>query len=103
VSIRRNIVNNKSKLAAIALVAAVGVATPAFAFAQALQTGTAANRTQLYGSSPSQFVPYGQNAYRTNGLGAHAEVLSSASVTQPGPAAMAGGSLGYNQHNEVRN
>jgi hypothetical protein len=96
-------VNSKSRLAAIALVAAVGVATPAFAFAQAVQTGTAANRAQLYGSSPSQFVSYGQYAYRANGLGAHAEVPSSASVTQPGPAAMAGGSLGYNQHNEVKN
>ena len=95
--------NSKSKLAAIALVAAVGMATPALAFAQALQTGTAANRAQLYGSSPNQFVPYGRYAYRTNGLGAHAEVPSSASVTQPGPAAMAGGSLGYNQHNELKN
>jgi hypothetical protein len=94
---------NRSKLAAIAFVAAVGVAMPAFAFAQALQTGTAANRAQLYGSSPSQFVPYGQYAYRANGLGAYAEVPSSASVTRPGPAAMAGGSLGYNQHNEVKN
>jgi hypothetical protein len=96
-------VNSKPKLAVISFVVAVGVATPAFAFAQALQTGTAANRAQLYGSSPSQFVPYGRYAYRANGLGAYAEVPSSASVTRPGSAAMAGGSLGYNQHNEVKN
>jgi hypothetical protein len=94
---------NKSNLVALALVAAVGAATPGFAFAQTLQTGTAVNRAQLYGSSPSQFVPHGRYAYRANGLGAYAEVPSSASVTRPGPAAMAGGSLGYNQHNEVKN
>jgi len=67
--------NSKSRLAAIAIMAAVGVAMPALAFAQ-LQTGTAANRAQLYGygSAPSQFVPYyGPQA----GLGAHAEVPGS--------------------------
>lgn len=67
--------NSKSRLAAIAIMAAVGVAMPALAFAQ-LQTGTAANREQLYGngSAPSQFVPYyGRQA----GLGAHAEVPGS--------------------------
>jgi hypothetical protein len=76
--------NSKSKLAAIAIVAAVGVATPTLAFAQ-LQTGTAANREQLYGygSSPSRFVPY--YADRANGLGAYAEVPGSAFVN-PGPA-----------------
>jgi hypothetical protein len=99
--IRRNTMNSKSKLAAIALVAAVGVATPALAFAQALQTGSAANREQLYGSSPGQFVSYGRQADRANGLGAYARVPGSASVT--GQGAAAGGSAGYNSHNETHN
>ena len=77
--------NSKSKLAAIAIIAAVGVAMPALAFAQ-LQTGTAANREQLYGngSAPSQFVPY---YGRQSGLGAHAEVPGSAFVTRTRPGA----------------
>jgi hypothetical protein len=91
-----------SKLAAIALVAAVGVATPAFAFAQALQTGSAANRAQLYGYSPSQFVSYGGQAARANGLGAFAKVPGSAVVTGQAAAPM-GGSIGYNSHNETHN
>ena len=77
--------NSKSRLAAIAIMAAVGVAMPALAFAQ-LQTGTAANREQLYGygSSPSRFVvPY--YADRANGLGAYAEVPGSAFVTRARP------------------
>ena len=75
--------NSKSKLAAIAIMAALGVAMPALAFAQ-LQTGTAENREQLYGngSAPSQFVPYyGRQA----GLGARAEVPGSAFVTRGRP------------------
>jgi hypothetical protein len=75
--------NRKSKLAAIGIMAALGVAMPAQAFAQ-LQTGTAANREQLYGSgsAPSQFVPYyGRQA----GLGAHAEVRGSL-VTRARPS-----------------
>jgi hypothetical protein len=53
----------------IAFVAAVGAATPAFA--QALQSGTAANRAQLYGfgSAPSQVIRYGRQADRASGLG----------------------------------
>jgi len=77
--------NSKSKLAAIAIVTAAGVATPTLAFAQ-LQTGTAANREQLYGygSSPSRFVvPY--YADRANGLGAYAEVPGSAFMTWARP------------------
>jgi hypothetical protein len=95
--------NCKSKLAALGLVAVVGVATPAFA--QALQTGSAANREQLYGSSPShQFAPYyGRQTDRANGLGAYAEAASRSAVAQPGPAPMAGGSIGYNSHNETHN
>lgn len=88
--------NSNSKIAAIALVVAIGVATPAFA--QGLQTGTAANREQLYGwrSGPSQFVPYGRYAYRANGLGAYAEVPASPFVAQPGAAyRWSGGSIGY--------
>jgi uncharacterized membrane protein len=52
-----NTMNSKLKLAAIALVAAVG-ATPAVAFAQELQTGTAANREQLFGNGASGFGAY---------------------------------------------
>jgi hypothetical protein len=94
--------NCRSKLSAIGLVAVVvGVATPAFA--QALQTGSAANREQLYDSSQSQFVPYyGRQTDRANGLGAYAEA-SGAATARPGQAAMAGGSIGYNSHNETRN
>jgi hypothetical protein len=92
--------NSKSKLAAIALMAAA-VATPAFA--QALQTGSAANRAQLYGSSPSQFVAYGRRADPANGLGAYAKVRNSALVTGQGAAAMGGGSIGYDGHNETHN
>jgi hypothetical protein len=89
---------SKSKLIAVAFVAAVGVATPAFA--QALQTGTAANRAQLYGfgSVPSRLVPYGRRAGRASGLGAYAMVPGSAFVTRHGPAASGGGSIGYNQY-----
>jgi hypothetical protein len=74
--------NSKLRLAAAALLA-VSMTTPAFA---QLQTGTAANREQLYGWSagPSQFVPYGRYAYRANGLGAYAEVPGSAFVTRHG-------------------
>jgi hypothetical protein len=89
---------SKSELAAIAFVAALGAATPAFA--QALQTGTAANRAQLYGSSSAscQFVPYGRQADRANGLGAYAMVPGSAFATRRGPATSGGGSIGYNQY-----
>jgi hypothetical protein len=88
---------SKSKLAAIAFVATVGAATPAFA--QALQTGTAANRAQLYGfsSAPSQFVRHGQRADRANGLWAYAMAPGSAFVTRHGPASSGGDSIGYNQ------
>jgi hypothetical protein len=75
--------NRKSKFAAMALLAAVGVATPAFA--QELETGTAANREQLFGASPGQSAPYyGPQAYRANGLGAYARVPRGAFVTRPG-------------------
>lgn len=118
--------NTKSKLAAIAVVAAVSVAAPALAFAQALQTGTAANREQLYGYSPApnEFVPY-----YGNGLRAYAEVPGvirhaprsyrglgrlhhrsrhglRALDMVPGPAfgsespsSTGGGSIGYNAYN----
>jgi len=120
--------NSKSRLAAIAIVAAVGVGTPALAFAQALQTGTAANREQLYhyGSPPSQFV--GRQADVANGLGAYAAVPGATRHAQrpnrslsrsrrsrqglrafdmaPGaaygsesPSATGGGSTGYNSYN----
>jgi hypothetical protein len=118
--------NSKSKLTTLAIVAAVGVATPALAFAQALQTGTAANREQLfgYGSSPSQFLPYyGGQADLANGLGAYAEVprvtghaprshrrrwrhglrafdmVPGAAFDPESPAATGGGNLGYNTYN----
>lgn len=95
--------NSRSKLAAFALVVAFGVMTPAFAFAQALQTGSAANRAQLYGSSPSQSVSYGRQPDGANGLGSYARVPGSAFVTRQGAAALAGGSIGYNGHNETHN
>jgi hypothetical protein len=60
--------NKKSKLAAIALVAALGVATPAVAVAQDLETGTAANREHLFGYGPSR-----------SGFSAYAEVPGSVS------------------------
>jgi hypothetical protein len=86
--------NSKSRLAAIALVAAIGAATPAVAFA--------ANHAQLYRASPSQFVPYGRNADRANGLDAYARVPGSASVTPSDPVnnpiTSGGGSMGYNKY-----
>ena len=44
--------NKNSKLAAIALMVALGVVMPTYA--QAMETGTAANREQLYGYGPSR-------------------------------------------------
>lgn len=89
---------SKSRLAAIALVAAVGMATPALA--QGLETGTAANRAQLYGPGAvqSEFVPHVRRADRANGLSAYAMVPGSTVVTGHGPAAVGGGSTGYNQY-----
>jgi hypothetical protein len=97
VSLRISMIS-KPKLAGVAFVAAVGMATPAFA--QALQTETAANREQLYGFSaaPSQFVRYGRRADRANGLRAYAMTPGSAFVTRHGSAALGGGSIGYNQY-----
>jgi hypothetical protein len=86
--------NSKSRLAAFALVAAIGAATPAVAFA--------ANHAQLHRSSPSQFVRYGRNADRANGLGAYARVPGAPSVTAAdpvnNPATSGGGSMGYNKY-----
>jgi hypothetical protein len=94
VPIRRNTMNRKSRLAAIALVAAIGAATPAVAFA--------ANHAQLYRSSPRQSVPYRQNADRANGLGAYARVPGPESVTPSdpvnNPVTSGGGSMGYNKY-----
>ena len=76
--------NRKSKLAAIAIAAAASMAMPALALAQ-LQTGTAANREQLYGygASPGQFAPYyGRQA----GEGAYAQVPGSALLNQARPS-----------------
>lgn len=89
---------SKSRLAAIALAAAVGVATPALA--QGLETGTAANRAQLYGpgAAQSELVPHVRRAGRGNGLSAYAMVPGSAVVTGHGTAAAGGGSAGYNQY-----
>ena len=64
--------DKKSKLTAIALVAALGVAMPAVAFAQ-VETGTAANREQLYGYGSSR-----------SGFGAYAEVPGSVSSRHGG-------------------
>jgi hypothetical protein len=75
--------NSKSKFAAIAILTTVGVATPAFA--QELETGTAANREQLFGTSPN-VTHYGRQAYRANGLSAYAKVPRRGFVTRPGPA-----------------
>lgn len=88
--------NCKLRLAAIALVATVGAATPTLASAQALQTGSAANREQLYGSSPSPFVAYGRQRARANGLGAYARVSGSAFVT-------GNGGSGYSSRDERHN
>jgi hypothetical protein len=85
--------NSKSRLAAIALVAAIGAATPAVAFS--------ANQAQLYGSSPSKFVRHGRNADRANGLGAYASVPGSAVMPSDpvnNPVTSGGGSMGYNKY-----
>ena len=75
--------NSKSRLAAIAIVAAAGMAMPTLASAQ-LQTGTAANREQLYGYGGSRggFAPYyGRQA----GEGAYAQVPGSPFMTPARP------------------
>lgn len=114
---------SKSTLAAAAVAAMVAVAAPAFA--QNLETGTAANRAQLYdhGPAPRGLVPYDWHAERGGGLGAYAMVPPSPGARQHrvvpygrrsdrasglnaygmvpggarGPAATGGGSIGYNR------
>lgn len=74
--------NSTSKLAAIVLAAMVGVTGPALA--QALETGTAANRAQLYGHGPTPrgLVPYGWHADRGYGLNAYGMVPGSPRVSR---------------------
>jgi hypothetical protein len=105
---------SKSKLGVLALVAMMGIGTPAFA--QNLETGTAAN---TYGwNSPRADAISG----RSSGLHAFATTPAFARTTHHiprrslraydytthpddmrwGTDKTGGGSLGYNQHNEVK-
>jgi hypothetical protein len=95
---------SKSKLAVLALVAMVGVATPAFA--QNLETGTAAN---TYGwNSPRadaiSGVSSGLHAFarvpraHVRGLRAY-DMVPGAAFGSESPSATGGGSIGYNSYN----
>jgi hypothetical protein len=96
---------SKSRLGALALVAMMGIATPAFA--QNLETGTAAN---TYGSNSPQadaisggsrglrafaMVP---QAHLRSGLRAF-DMAHGAAFGSGGPSATGGGSIGYNNSN----
>ena len=104
--------NKKSKLAAIALVAALGVATPVVASAQGLETGTAANREQLFGYGPSRggFSAYAQvpsvpyrgglaRVHRRSQQGPRAyDMVPGPAFGSDSPSATGGGSIGYNSY-----
>jgi hypothetical protein len=96
---------SKSKLSALALVAMMGIATPAFA--QSLETGTAAN---TYGwNSPQADAISGRSsglhafgmvprAHGRSGLRAF-DMVPGAGFDFESPSLTGGGSIGYNSYN----
>jgi hypothetical protein len=97
---------SKSKLAVLALVAMVGIASPAFA--QTLETGTAAN-TYGWNSPRADAISAGSNglhafarvprAHVRSGLRAFDMVPGAAFGSSESPSATGGGSVGYNSYN----
>jgi hypothetical protein len=96
---------SKSKLGAFALVAMMGIATPAFA--QNLETGTAAN-TYGWNSPQADAISGGSSglhafamvprAHLRSGLGAF-DMARGAAFGSGSPSATGGGSIGYNNSN----
>jgi hypothetical protein len=98
---------SKSKLGVLALVVMMGIATPAFA--QNLETGTAAN-TYGWNSPQADAASGGSSGLRAFGmvprahdrLGVRAfDMVPGAAFGSDSPSATGGGSIGYNSHNET--
>jgi hypothetical protein len=96
---------SKSKLGVFALVAMMGIATPAFA--QNLETGTAAN-TYGWTSPRADAISGGSSGLRAFARVPHAHVRSGlrafdmmpgAAFGSESPSATGGGSIGYNSYN----
>jgi hypothetical protein len=96
---------SKSKLGMLAVVAAMGIATPAFA--QNLETGTAAN-TYGWNSPQANAISGGSSglhafarvprAHVRSGLRAF-DMVPGAAFGSESPSATGGGSVGYNSYN----
>lgn len=89
---------SKTKLAAIAIAATVGMASPAFA--EFLETGTAANNAEggLRNGSYAWTAPQsGQILYDRSGRSAYAMVPQAQAGSIDNPARNGGGSNGYNE------
>ena len=96
---------SKSKLGVLALVAMMGIATPAFA--QNLETGTAAN-TYGWNSPRADAISGGSTGLRAfarvprthgrSGLRAF-DMVPGAAFGSESPSATGGGSIGYNSYN----
>jgi hypothetical protein len=96
---------SKSKLGVLALVAMIGIATPAFA--QNLETGTAAN-TYGWNSPRADAISGGSSglhafarvprAHVRSGLRAF-DMVPGAAYGFDSPSATGGGSYGYNRYN----
>jgi len=97
--------NSKSKLGMLALVVMIGIATPAFA--QGLETGTAAN-TYGWNSPQADAISGGSSglhafarvprAHVRSGLRAF-DMVPGAAFGSESPSATGGGSTGYNSYN----
>jgi hypothetical protein len=89
---------SKTKLAAIAIVATVGMASPAFA--EFLETGTATNNAEggLGNGRYAWTAPQGgQVLYNRSGRSAYAMVPYGQAGSIDNPALNGGGSNGYNE------
>ena len=94
---------SKSKLGALALVAMMGIATPAFA--QDLETGTAAN-TYGWNSPQANVISGGSSGLHAFARVPRAHVRSGLrafymvpAFSSDSPSATGGGSIGYNSYN----
>src|ERR1051325_9621890 len=89
---------SKTKLAAIAIAATVGMASPAFA--EFLETGTAANNAEggLGNGGYAWMAPQsGRILYDRSGRNAYAMVPQAPAGAIDNPALNGGGSNGYNE------
>jgi hypothetical protein len=85
--------NSKSKLAVLAAVALIGIATPAFA------QSTSAN-TYRWHSLQAARLQHVPRARVRSGLRAFG-MVPGAAFGSDNPSATGGGSIGYNSHNET--